>query len=529
VSATAFEHTRQQQTGQLDRPTQVDRQHVVDIRGCVCVEWAERITSRVVDQHVNLAESLGGGRDQSDQARAITQIGRHGDHLGAGRRDLRCDLLELLTSACCRHQTRLKLQEAGEQDTVGQRCAEYYTWRCRRSAKEARYRLVEWFAWINLEIDNIRAVLHHYLVQGDVERGIDLANSLGWYWITHATSEGARWLDQLLAPEASSTTVAHARASFLRGFLAVLQVDATAARTALARARAAARELGELRVLSESLSMASIVENMAGDRAAARRLLDEARAATMFLDDVPVSLTFLQARALHGIFVGDVDAVRSASSEGARLSREVGDLYTLQHMLINLGLAELIAGEPGESAARCAEALRIARQIDDRVAQFYVLGGLGCGAATSGKPRLAAQLLGAAESLRAEVGASANAMLASLLPRAQESAMAVLGASRFEVEFEAGRHLGRDAAVRLALGEPAQHAARIADHAGTGLLGNREAEVARLVAQGLSNKQIAERLFISEHTVDSHIRNILNKLGVNSRAQIASWMAASNR
>ena len=60
------------------------------------------------------------------------------------------------------------------------------------------------------------------------------------------------------------------------------------------------------------------------------------------------------------------------------------------------------------------------------------------------------------------------------------------------------------------------------------LLAKREVEVARLVADGLSNKEIGARLFISVHTVDSHIRSILNKLGVNSRAQIAAWMASSN-
>jgi DNA-binding CsgD family transcriptional regulator len=49
-------------------------------------------------------------------------------------------------------------------------------------------------------------------------------------------------------------------------------------------------------------------------------------------------------------------------------------------------------------------------------------------------------------------------------------------------------------------------------------------QVARLVADGLSNKEIGARLLISEHTVDSHVRSILNKLGVNSRAQIAAWM-----
>ncbi len=57
------------------------------------------------------------------------------------------------------------------------------------------------------------------------------------------------------------------------------------------------------------------------------------------------------------------------------------------------------------------------------------------------------------------------------------------------------------------------------------MLAKREADVARLVADGLSNKQIEARLFISERAVASHVRSILNKLGFNSRAQIAAWMA----
>jgi len=127
--------------------------------------------------------------------------------------------------------------------------------------------------------------------------------------------------------------------------------------------------------------MASIAEDIAGQRAVARRLLDEAAAVTNGLDDVPASLTFLQARALHGIFDDDVDAVRSAATQGVRLSRQAGDVYTLQHMLIDLGLGELMAGRPDESKASFAEALRLAAQIDDRVAQFYALGALGGGAA----------------------------------------------------------------------------------------------------------------------------------------------------
>jgi DNA-binding NarL/FixJ family response regulator len=60
------------------------------------------------------------------------------------------------------------------------------------------------------------------------------------------------------------------------------------------------------------------------------------------------------------------------------------------------------------------------------------------------------------------------------------------------------------------------------------VLGKREADVARFVADGLSNKQIGMRLFISDRTVESHVRSILNKQAFNSRAQIASWMSSSN-
>jgi DNA-binding NarL/FixJ family response regulator len=102
--------------------------------------------------------------------------------------------------------------------------------------------------------------------------------------------------------------------------------------------------------------------------------------------------------------------------------------------------------------------------------------------------------------------------------------------STFEAEFDAGRRLSRDAAIGTALGEPAHVVvAATPDDASVAPLAKREADVARLVAEGLSNKQIGARLFISERTVDSHVRSILNKLGFNSRAQIAGWMASSDQ
>jgi DNA-binding NarL/FixJ family response regulator len=186
----------------------------------------------------------------------------------------------------------------------------------------------------------------------------------------------------------------------------------------------------------------------------------------------------------------------------------------------------LFGGDLAEAKSRYEEALRLAYQVDDRIGQFYLLAGLGYIAATAGRPRIAAQLLGASDTIRAGAGATVMAVLAPYVEMAQESATGALGETRYRAEFEAGRRLTRDAAVSLALGEPV--AVAVEPHRRDGALAKREADVARLVAEGMSNKQIAARLFISERTVDSHVRSILNKLGFNSRAQIAAWTAAQD-
>ena len=428
-----------------------------------------------------------------------------------------------------REYSALKVREAAEEVIVGERCTDYYWSRCKQAMPEARYRLPDWLEWMDLEIDNIRVVLRHCLTRGDAPRGIDLATSVGWYWITRATTEGVRWLDELLAAGRGNPE-GQFWAYFLRGFLAVLKADPTAARLPLQRAVVAARELGQPTLLSQALAMASIAESMAGDSGSAQRLLDEAAVVTSGLDDFPARISLLQARALDGIFRGDIETLKAAASDGVRLSREVGDLYSLEMMLLNAGGAALITGDLEQARGYHMEALKIAERIDDRVAQYVLLDELGCVAAGSGQARLAAQLLGAAETVRTQAGASLIPILAPLIAMAEASATAALGASKFQAEMNAGKRLSRDEAIRLALGEPAQVSPRAAANGdGRGPLGKREADVARLVAQGLSNKQIGTRLFISERTVDSHVRSILNKLGFNSRAQIAGWIASSNQ
>jgi predicted ATPase/DNA-binding CsgD family transcriptional regulator len=468
------------------------------------------------------------GPDQPDGGQVLDLMSSLVDKSLVSKEDVR-------GRACYRlHETMheyaaMRLREAGEQDAIGQRCSEYFRQRCLQALPDARFRLDGWLEWVELEIDNIRAVLRHMLARGEHAAAIDLAVGVGWYWITRATTEGVRWLDEALAGDPITLAGAEALpwAYFLRGFLAVLQYEPATARPNLVRAVAIASERGDRDALVQSLCMSSIAASMTGDRASAMEFLDEAEASMDGVTDASAPVAILQAKVMAGFFEGDADAVRAAAEEGVRQSRELSDLYALEMMSMNLGYADVLSGDLIESRRRFVESLQIARKIDDRVAQYALLYALGFLAAASGQARQAAQLLGGGDTIRTGAGAAVIGFMSPLIEQARDSATAVLGEGRFNAEFESGRRLARAAAIELALGEASEPAEQAADGAGRGPLGKREAEVARLVAEGMSNKEIGARLFISERTVDSHVRSILNKLGFNSRAQIAAWMVGS--
>ena len=423
-----------------------------------------------------------------------------------------------------REYARLKVHEADEEDLLRERCLEHYRLTCLRSADWARYHLVESLAWTDLEIDNLRAVLHQCVVHDDLARGLDIAASMRYYWITHGTTELVRWLDQLLpATEPSPHTLV--RAYYLRGWLSMLQGDPAAGRPWVARAVATARDAGGRTLLSELLSMSATTATVAGDPVAARQYLDEAEAMSTGIDDFPATIELLLSQSIHAIFVGDLETAKTLSLEGVTLSRGADDLYQLENMYRNLGVVGMMSGELQTANAWFGEALQVARRVDNRLGQYYGLAAAGWYAANIGRWRGAAQLLGAAEALCTQTGSALGGPTIPAVAAAKQSAMDALGAGAFAVEFETGEHLNREVALRLALGEAAPIDTADAGHPAAGPLAKRELEVARLVAEGLGNRQIGVRLFISEATVASHIRHIMDKLGVNSRAQIAAWMA----
>jgi DNA-binding CsgD family transcriptional regulator len=245
---------------------------------------------------------------------------------------------------------------------------------------------------------------------------------------------------------------------------------------------------------------------------------------TPALHDYPATIELVLSQAVHALLQGDMESAKAASSEGVRLSRDAGDLYQIESMLRNFGMVGMMTGDTNAAKSGFVEALQVARLFDNRLAQYYGLACLGWHAANTGQARAAARLLGAAEALATQTGADILGPAAELLGQAEESAIAALGAPAFEGEFNAGKQLSREAALQLALGESDGVGTQPADATVAGPLAKRELEVGRLVAEGLSNKQIGARLFISDRTVAAHVSNIMNKLGLNSRAQIAVWM-----
>jgi len=156
---------------------------------------------------------------------------------------------------------------------------------------------------------------------------------------------------------------------------------------------------------------------------------------------------------------------------------------------------------------------------------------LGRAASVSGQATRAARLFGAAEIAREELDVTLRPTDPVEYQHAVAAARGRLGDKRFATAWAAGRAMSLAQAVAYAVGPEGQHgSSRIANRDrpdGPEALTPREQDVVRLVAHGLGNRQIAERLIITERTVAAHIEHILDKLGVSSRTQIALW-AASN-
>ena len=191
----------------------------------------------------------------------------------------------------------------------------------------------------------------------------------------------------------------------------------------------------------------------------------------------------------------------------------------------NLGLAEYLGGSPGAAETLFAESLDLARRMAMKRHIAYALLGLALAGRGGADPGWSARLHGTADQALADLGHTLQPLEARLAGLDRQRLRDAMGAEAFEAEYSAGRAAGLPQVLAaLELEDTAAGPPRGAGSDETvTVLTPRELDVLKLVAQGLSNADIAQQLVLSEHTVHRHLANILRKLDLSSRAAAAAW------
>ena len=296
--------------------------------------------------------------------------------------------------------------------------------------------------------------------------------------------------------------------------------------------------LGIVRELQDKISIAHLSNNIGiaafdqGNIELARSMHEESLATYRELGDLPGIATVLSSLgkiARLGAGSESTGKAREYYEEALALSRKMSDKHNIASALKNLGELAYVQGDFETARGLLGESLDLRHQMGDRQAIAQILAALGDVAASEGDFERAVRLLSAAAALAAAIGSPFSDAQQSAHTSVLDTAKARLGKTAWDAAHAEGRSMTMEQAVDYARGGlhevgPARQTAPRSIPARTvvresGDLSAREAQVLRLAAQGLSNAQIAERLFLSTNTVRAHLYTIYNKLGVSNRTE----------
>jgi predicted ATPase/DNA-binding CsgD family transcriptional regulator len=431
-----------------------------------------------------------------------------------------------------RQYAQERLEESGEAEQVRERHARHYL----ALAEEAEPVLREQQAWLERlgrEHANFRAALSWALdehpaqqtQEEDAELGLRLAAALaqGRFWNAYGPSEGRRWLERGLARSSASPTSVRAKALREAGWIAIFQGDYEQAVTLLEEGMALFKELEDRPGVTTSLVNLGLLALHGGDLGRAKTLSREAEALRRELADPQATGFLLIFLGMVALDEGDHDRAVTLLEESLTLNQDLGDVRGVAMCLTFLGTTVLERGDAERAAALYEEDMRLLRGLRDKTGTAYGLRGLAGVATSRGEPARAGRLWGAEEALREAAGLSLSPFERSHpdYEGYQAAARSQLDEAAWEAAWSEGRAMTPEEAIEYAL-KTEEPAPPKDDKAG---LSERELEILRLVAQGLTDSQVAERLYLSPRTVGQHLRSIYRKLGVPSRAAAAKEAA----
>ncbi|HSK84708.1 MAG TPA: BTAD domain-containing putative transcriptional regulator [Rubrobacter sp.] len=436
-----------------------------------------------------------------------------------------------------RQYGRERLEESGEEEQVRDRHARYYLALTEAAKTELLDgpRPLAYLEQLKAEHGNLRGALGWCLEEaaGSKERaemGLKLAAALGRFWNTYGPGEGRRWLERGLARSGASPTSLRARALGEAGFIAIFQGDPRAI-ALLEEGLTLSRELEDESGLAFSISNLGHAVAHSGDHDRLAMLREEADALLREPLDQRARAHLLLFLGVAAMSEGDREQVAARTGEALAMFRELGDI---RHVAMSLGVAGVSALEQGDSeraAVLFEEDLRLLRELRDKAGIVYGLLGMAGVAALRGQYTRASKLWGASEVLREVFGLPLTPMVRDRYDYEGYLAAACAGLEEaaFEAAWSEGRAMSPQQAIEYALGPedppPPPSEKKASSEGSLEALTRRQLEVAILVARGLTNRQAAAELVLSEHTVATHVREILKRLGLRSRTELASWIA----
>jgi len=221
---------------------------------------------------------------------------------------------------------------------------------------------------------------------------------------------------------------------------------------------------------------------------------------------------------------GEYKQAISLLRQGLALNRERGDKWGTATLLGSLGWVKLRQREWKKMRDYLEESLAIRTEIRDKGGIAWCLEKLAEAKFEQSHIQDAVRLFGRAEAVRAPIGSVIDPADQPEYSRIISKLRAALGMDAFAAAWADGGALQLEDAIELALFEPQDTvSAALMEKGKLGGLTSREREVAMLIAQGKSNREIAEAMTVGVKTVETYVTRILNKLGFDSRVQIATW------
>jgi non-specific serine/threonine protein kinase len=399
-------------------------------------------------------------------------------------------------------------------------------------AEEARRQLTgpgekEWLERLELEHNNVRAALDWYGRHAPL-KALRLAAAMAPFWAARGHfSEGRQRLATLLE-RVPDKVVTRVRALNGAACLAIDQGD-------YADGRAKLHESVDLsRALNEPSGEGVALVYLARSKLAAGSSATEATEATPHVEQAlgilrgvgdPAAMAFaLMYWGLAAYFADQFALACERFALAVEVCRQVGWRSWGARALQLLGCARLDLGDLAAARAAAAEALPTSIDVGDWwiiPIELSCFAGL---AAKTGRPRQALRLAGAAVAYSETHDFAVPTAMQRIIERWLAPVRKTLGPAAATVLAE-GRHLTLDQAVACALANEPEGAWRASPPQ---TLTARELEVAKLVARGLTNRDIATQLYLSVRTVDVHVDHILTKLGFNTRTQLAAWAFEAN-